>query len=131
MRKNSPLLSVSAIQSEVYTTTQHTPSPLVFGRDTQQVLWQLIKQCKQALVNKGNQKDICSRQSHVHCTWVLLKNIWIINQDVYVDPYVMSEVLINGAMHACIGKPFMTCATLYLSRNRADFQYEAVCNKQV
>ena len=70
-----------AIRSTVYTTTQHTPSKLVFGRDAifninQEANWQLIKQCKQALINKGNQKENQSRQSHVYHTRekVLSKN---------------------------------------------------------
>ena len=51
-----------AIRSMVHTTTQHTPSQLVFGRDAilninQEANWQLIKQHKQALLNKGNQKE--------------------------------------------------------------------------
>ena len=51
-----------AIRSTVHTTTQHTPSQLVFGRDAilninQEANWQLIKQRKQALINKGNQKE--------------------------------------------------------------------------
>ena len=47
-----------AIQSTVHTTTQHTPSQLLFGRDAilntnQEANWQLIKHRKQALINKG------------------------------------------------------------------------------
>ena len=69
-----------AIQSTVHTTAQYTLSQLVFGKDTilninQEANWQLIKQCKQALINKGNQKDYQTRQSHVYHTGdkVLLK----------------------------------------------------------
>ena len=62
-----------AIRSTVHTTTQHTPSQLVFGRDAilninQEANWQLIKQRKQVLINKGNQKENHSRQSHMYCT---------------------------------------------------------------
>ena len=51
-----------AIQSTVYTTTQHTTSQLVFVRDAilninQEANWQLITQSKQALIYKGNQKE--------------------------------------------------------------------------
>ena len=91
--------------------TQHIPSQLVFGRDailntnqeanwqlikqSKQVLinkgnlkennqeanWQLIKQCKQALINKVNQKQKRRRQSHVYRTRdkVLLKIAWKTN----------------------------------------------------
>ena len=46
----------------VHNTIQYTPSQLVFGRDAilninQETNWQLIKQLKQALINKGNQKE--------------------------------------------------------------------------
>ena len=52
--------SMFAIWYTVHTTTQHTPSQLVFDRDAtlninQQANWQLIKQSKQVLINKGNQ----------------------------------------------------------------------------
>ena len=66
-----------------HTTTQHTPSQLVFGRDAilkinKKANWQVIKQHKQALINKGNQKQNHCRQSHVYRTGdkVLLKNAW-------------------------------------------------------
>ena len=45
-----------ATRSTVHTTTQHTPSQLVFNIN-QEGSWQLIKQCKQALINTGNQKE--------------------------------------------------------------------------
>ena len=59
-----------AIWSMVHTTTQHT---LVFGMDAilyinQEANGQLIKQCKQALINKGNQNENHRRQSHVYHT---------------------------------------------------------------
>ena len=62
-----------AIQSMVHTTTQHTPSQFVFGRDAilninQEATWQLIKQYKQALINKGNQKQNRHRQSNMYHT---------------------------------------------------------------
>ena len=53
-----------AIQSTVHTTTQHTSSLLVFGRDAilninQDTSWQLNKEQKQVLINKCNQEEIC------------------------------------------------------------------------
>ena len=73
----------STIQSMVYTTTQHTLSQLVFGRDAvlninKEANWQLNKQYQQALINKGNQKQYRRRQPHVYHTGykVLLKNAW-------------------------------------------------------
>ena len=59
-----------AIRSTVHTTTHPTLSQLVFGRDAilninQEKNWQLSIQLKVVLINKGNQKENCCRQSHV------------------------------------------------------------------
>ena len=90
-----------AIRSTVHTTTQHTPSQLVFGRDAllninQEANWQLIKQRKQALINKGNQKENRLIQSHVYHTGnkILSKNAWKtkLNQDAYIGPYTVTAV---------------------------------------
>ena len=57
-----------AIQYMVQITTQHT----LYQQGNQQ------EQHKQALINKGNQKEYSCRQSHVYCTRakVLFKNEW-------------------------------------------------------
>ena len=60
-----------AIRSMVHTTTQHTLSQLVFGRNAvlninKETNWQLIKQHKQVLINKSNQKENCQRQPQVY-----------------------------------------------------------------
>ena len=52
-----------AIQSKAHTTTQHTQSQLVFGRDAilninQEANWQLIEQHKKAFVNKPIRKKV-------------------------------------------------------------------------
>ena len=98
-----------AVRSTVHTTTQYTPSQLVFGRDAilninQEANWQLIKQHKQALINKGNQRENCRRQSHVYHTGdkVLLKTAWKtkFNHDTYIGPYTVTEVWNNGTVRA-------------------------------
>ena len=80
---------------------------MVFGRDVilninQEASWRLIKQCKQALINKGYQKENHCRQSHVYHTGdkVLLKIAWKtkFNQDVYIGPYTVTEVWNNGTV---------------------------------
>ena len=62
----------------------------------QEASWQLIKQRKQALINKGNQKENFRRQSHVYHTGnkVLLRYVWKtkFNQDAYIGPYTVTEV---------------------------------------
>ena len=60
---------------------------------------QLIKQHKQALINKGNQKENHCRQSHVYHTGdkVSLKKAWKskFRQDVYQGGYTITEVWNN------------------------------------
>ena len=99
-----PSSTMFAIWSTMHTTMQQTLSQLVFGRDAildinQEANWQLIKQCKQALLNKGNQKQNHLRKSHVYCTGdkVLVKNVrkTKFNQDAYKGPYTVTEVWIN------------------------------------
>ena len=75
--------SMFAIWYTVHTTKQHIPSQLIFGRVViptinQEANWQLIKQRKQVLINKGNQKENRRRQSHVCHTGdkVVLKKAW-------------------------------------------------------
>ena len=93
----------------MHTTTQHTPSQLVFGMDiilniNQEANWQLMKQLKQAKTNKGNQKENRHRQSHVYHTGekVLLKNVWKtkFKQDGYIGPYAVTEVQNNRSVRA-------------------------------
>ena len=71
------------IRSTVHTTTQHTSSQLVLEPN-----WLLIKQRKQELINKGNQKENRRRQSYVYLIGdkVLSKNAWKtkFNQDAYI-----------------------------------------------
>ena len=104
--------TIFAIRSKVHTTTQHTPSQIVFGRDVilnikQEAKWQLIKQHKQALLNKSNQKYICWRQSLV-CQIrdrIFLKNAWKtkFNLDAYIGCYLVTEVQNNGTVCVCNG----------------------------
>ena len=98
-----------AIRSTVHNTTQHTPSQLVFGRDTilhinKEANWSLIKQCKQGSINKYNQKENHHRQFHVYHTEfkVLLKNVWKtkFNQEACKGPYTLTEVLNYGTVRA-------------------------------
>ena len=100
------------LSSTMFATTQHTLSQFVFGRDVilninQEANWQLIKHCRQALINKGNQKENCSRQSHVYHTGgkVLSKNALKtkFNQNAYIAPYTMTEIWNNGTVCACKG----------------------------
>ena len=121
-----------AIRSTVHTTTQHTPSQLVLGRD--KANWHFIKKRKRALINKCNQKEYCRRQSHVYRTGDkgLLKNAWKTKfiQDTYAGPSTVTEVRYNGTARTRRGniQTPITCATSPLSKNRIDFNYRAACH---
>ena len=72
-----------ALRTTVHTTTQHTPSQLVFGRDSilnvqNEANWQLIKERKQKLINSGNERENKTRVNHEYKVGdeILLKNAW-------------------------------------------------------
>ena len=97
------------IRSLVYTSMKHTSSELVFCRDTilninKEANKQLNKNHKQALINKGNQKEYCCSQSHVYHTGdkVLFKKAWKtkFNKDKYAGPFTMSKVQNSGTVRA-------------------------------
>ena len=142
LEKKIILSTMFTIRFTVHTTTQHTPSQLVFGREAildinQEANWQLIKQYQQVLTNKGNQKENHCRQSHVYHTRdkVVLKNVWKtkFNQDAYVGPYTVTEIG-NKEQYAPVkatSQTLITCATSHFSKNRNDLYYEAVYHSQV
>ena len=79
-----------AIHATVHTHTQHSPTQLVFGRDSilntrHEADWQLIKSCQQTLINKGNEHENRYRLPHEYNVGdkILLKNACKtkINQD--------------------------------------------------
>ena len=116
-----------AIRPTVHTTTQHTLLQLVLGRDVilninQEANWQLVKQCKQVLINKDNQKEYNSRQSHVYHTGdkVLLKNALKtkFNQDAYIGCYTVTEVRNNRIVRARRGN----VTDIYNLRNITPFK---------
>ena len=60
-----------ALSATVHTTTQHTPTQVVFGRDSilntrHEADWQLIKTRKQNLINKGNARENSKRLTHTY-----------------------------------------------------------------
>ena len=103
-----------ALRATVHTTTQHTPAQLVFGRDSflntrHEADWQLIKQRKQDLINKGNARENRKRLEHTYKTGdlVLRKNAWKTkyNDEAYIGPYTITAVnKDNGTVNARKGK---------------------------
>ena len=102
-----------SLRATVHTTTQHTPTQLVFNRDSIlnvpiEANWKLIKQRKQALINKGNERENKLRKDHTYNIGdkVLLKNAWPtkFNQDAFLGPYVITAVRNNGTVRARKGR---------------------------
>ena len=102
-----------ALRPMVHTTTQYTPAQLLFGRDSilntrHKENWQLIKKCKQDLINKGNQQEHRNQKEHMYNKGdkVLLKNEWTtkFNQDAYLGPNTITAIRNNGTVRTCKSK---------------------------
>ena len=102
-----------ALQATVHTTSQYTPAQLVFGRDSilnvkHEANWKIIKERKQKLINKGNERENKNRIEHKYKVGdkVLLKNAWKtkFNQDAYIGPYTITTVRNNGTIRARKGR---------------------------
>ena len=98
-----------ALRATVHTTTQYTPTQLAFGRDSilnvrHEANWNIIKQRKQALINRGNARENRTRIPHEYKVGdlVLLKNEWStkFNQDAYSGPLKITAVRNNGTVRA-------------------------------
>jgi len=60
-----------ALHATVHTTTQFTPTQLVFGRDVilsarHEANWHLIKEREQKLINRKNERENCKRKEHTY-----------------------------------------------------------------
>ena len=102
-----------ALRATVHTTTRFTPTQLVFGRDAilntrHEANWQIIKDRKQRLINRGNERENKNRKDHTYQVGdkVLLKNEWKtkFNQDAYKGPYMITAVRNNGTVRARKGR---------------------------
>ena len=102
-----------ALRATVHTTSQYTPAQLVFGRDSilnvkHEANWKIIKERKQKLINKGNERENKNRIAHKYKVGdkVLLKNAWKtkFNQDAYIGPYTITTVRNNGTIRARKGR---------------------------
>ena len=98
-----------AMRATVHTTTQYTPAQLVFGRDsvlniTHDANWKIIKERKQKLIQKGNQRENRTRLEHQYKPGdkVLIKNAQDtkFGQTAYAGPYIIQKVNNNGTVRA-------------------------------
>ena len=97
-----------AIRSTFHTTLQATPMQLVFGRDailnTQfQANWNHIKERKQKIIRKNNQRENAGRIDHTYQIndKVLMKNPKHRSKygsDPWIGPYVVVKVNDNGTL---------------------------------
>ena len=60
-----------ALHAMVHTTTRFTPTQLVFGRDAilntrHEADWKIIRDCKQRLINRGNERENKNREDHTY-----------------------------------------------------------------
>jgi hypothetical protein len=95
-----------AVRSTYHTTLQKTPGQLVFGRDMilniqHTANWEYIKQRKQALIRKNNQRENAKRIAHTYSIGdqVMLKrgteNKY---EQPYTGPHTILEVFMNGTV---------------------------------
>ena len=97
-----------AIRNTVHTTLLSTPAQLVFGRDsilniTHEANWKLIRDRKQKLINKNNERENRTRKVHKYKTedLVLIKNEQSTKygNTAYSGPYTVTSVNDNGTLY--------------------------------
>ena len=86
---------------------------LVFGHDPilntrHKTNWQIIKICKQDVMNKGNKPEKFNKKEDKYNKGdkVLLKNTLNtkFNQDAFLDPFIITSVRNNGSVRASKSK---------------------------
>ena len=96
-----------AVRSTFHTTLQATPSQLVFGRDAILPIqfianWEHIKQRKQMIIQKNNQKENARRIPHEYHVndQVLMKQDWRMKfgSNPWEGPYKLLQVFNNGTV---------------------------------
>ena len=97
-----------AIRNTVHTTLLSTPAQLVFGRDsilsiTHEANWKLIRDRKQKLIKRNNERENRTRKVHKYKTedLVLIKNEQSTKYDNtgYSGPYTVTSVNDNGTLY--------------------------------
>ena len=102
-----------ALRVTVHTTTRFNPTQLVFGRDAildtrHEADWKTIKDHKQRLLNRGNERENKNRKDHTYRVGdkILLKNEWKtkFSQYAYKGPYTITAVRDNRTVRARKGR---------------------------
>ena len=95
-----------AVRSTFHTTLHNSPGQLVFGRDMifnikHTANWEYIRQRKQKIINKNNERENSKRQAHTYKVGdkVLLKRGTENKYEApYKGPYTILKVLTNGTV---------------------------------
>ena len=102
-----------AIRATYHTTLQATPAQLVFGRDSLMNIkfeanWAFIKERKQKLINKNNEKENSSRIAH---EYKIHDKVWLKNlmeskfsEEPWRGPFSIIKVNDNGTVRLKMGK---------------------------
>ena len=102
-----------AVRATYHTTMHATPSQLVFGRDAIlntkfEANWAYIKEQKQKLIKKNNDRENASRIEHTYQVKdkVLYKNLMDskFSEDPWKGPYIIEKVNDNGTVRLRMGK---------------------------
>jgi hypothetical protein len=124
MTKTSPwegILSAAmfALRATHHTTLQASPMQLVFGRDAFmntkfEADWQTIKQRKQKIISKNNQRENAQRKPH---TYQIGEKVLLetpnpskakFNENPYQGPYEVRQVNDNGTVLLDTGRFYET-----------------------
>ena len=96
-----------ALRATVHTTTQYTPTQLVFGRDhilniKREIDWKRVKENKSTLIHKNNERENNKRRKY---TYTVGQKVLIeteqsrkYGKDPYEGPYEVVEVRNNGSL---------------------------------
>jgi len=129
-----------AVRSTFHTTLQSTPGQLVFGRDMilnikHTANWEYIKQRKQQIINKNNQRENAERKEHVYRVGdkvLLSKGNEFKYETPFSGPHEILRVNDNGTVHLQVKAVAdeYNIRRLYPYYSAADLDHGGECNMQ-
>ena len=130
-----------AIRNTVHTTLLSTPAQLVFGRDSilnisHEANWKLIRDRKQKLIKKNNERENRTRKVHQYKTedLVLIKNEQSTKygNTAYSGPYTVTSVNNNDTLYVkkAIGTDVINIYNNTLTYLTPNGNHERLCNVQ-